>query len=176
MDDILSKGKEKPMAAPAKVDQARLLPIIGNIPTKSEALLHMFLQLPEREMAEFFSYGQDELKKLPAGRKGLRLYGVTGLKEGKIGGKEFHRVKKEFFFMVEGSMRMECEDVYGDKKEFIVDRSHGLYIPPFVMHTYTMLAPGSFLVVANTIFDRADKRTHDLYPMEVFRELQEHYL
>ncbi len=165
----------KPKNNPPSVAESKSIPIIGNIPTKSDALLHMLIQLPKKELSHFLTYDKDEIKKLPKGRKGLRIYSVSGLKKGKIGGREYHRLKKEFFFMVRGKLRIECEDVYGKKRSFIVDSTQGLYIPPFIAHTYKVLEEGNFIVVTNTIFDRSDKRTHDLYPLEAFLELQTHY-
>jgi hypothetical protein len=166
---------EKPKRNPPTVDAIKIVPTIGPIPTKSDALLTMLLQLPESFLKEFMSYDEDEISKLPSGRKGLRMYCVTGLKEGKVGGAEFHRNKREFFFMFKGKLRMDCEDAYGSKKSFELSPSQGLSLVPFVMHTYTVLEDGDFLVVANTLFDREDKRTYDTYPIDVFREMQQHY-
>jgi oxalate decarboxylase/phosphoglucose isomerase-like protein (cupin superfamily) len=132
----------------------------------------MLLQLPKERVDKFFTYDEDELAKLPPGRKGLRLYSVVGLKKDKVGGKEFHRCKKEFFFIIDGSMSMECEDLYGNKRTCHLSPKQGLFIPPFILHTYTMESDGSFIVVANTLFDREDKRTYDTYSLDTFRELQ----
>ena len=169
------EGSEKPARAPPTVDVLKSITTIGPISTKSDAILHMLLQLPEELLDEWMTYDDSEIAKLPPGRKGLRMYAVTGLKKGKVGGHEFHRNKKEFFFVLRGKLRMDCEDVHGNKRSFELTPNHGLALVPFVLHTYTVLEEGDFLVVANTLFDREDKRTYDTYSSDVFRELQKHF-
>lgn len=77
---------------------------------------------------------------------------------------------------MEGAATIELEDVYGKVKKFPLTPRNGLYIPPFILHTYWIDADNTrLLVVANTTFDANDERTKDTYPAAVFKELQKHY-
>jgi hypothetical protein len=45
---------------------------------------------------------------------------------------------------------------------------------PFILHAYEVLEEGSnLLIVANTLFNPNNSKTHDTYSIKEFRELQE---
>ena len=70
-------------------------------------------------------------------------------------------------------LKWECEDIYRNKTEFILTQENGIWMPPFILHTYEVLENNSGLfVVANTLFVPDDPRTHDTFSADKFRELQ----
>lgn len=118
-------------------------------------------------------HNREELNKIPEDIRGLRSYSVRGLPKDKIGGTEFHRIREELVFGLEGRVLWKCEDIYGGRREFELSSQKGVWVPPFVLHTYHTLEENSgLLVLANTLFNPDDPRTHDTYSREEFRKLQ----
>lgn len=144
--------------------------------SKSGGDLWRLCQFPITFVQEtFLNYDPEELKQISVDIRGLRVYQVKGFKKDKPAGFEFHRVRKELFFPLEGRLEMTCEDVYGGKKIMTLEPGIGCYIPNFLLHCFKCKTNGSFLVIANTLFDPNDKRTHDTYSIAKFRELQAKY-
>lgn len=145
--------------------------------TKSGGRLNVLFSTPLGEIQDrFFSYEKDELDSLPVDIRGLRIYTVSELPNGKIGGTEWHKIRREIVFCIRGSVQWLCEDVFGNKKVFILDAGKGIFMPPFILHIYAVTEEGSeLLVVANTLFVPNDPRTHDTYSTELFSELQREY-
>lgn len=160
------------------VEDIRVVETCGPWETKSGGQLEVLFALSLNEVwVKCFGYRDEELDRIPKDIRGLRAYIVRGLPEGGIGGKEFHRIREELVFVLAGSMLWVCEDLFGGRKEFILDPSVGIWMPPFIMHTCTVLEEDSvFLIVANTLFDPDDPRTHDTYSREAFRELQTEHM
>ena len=112
-----------------------------------------------------------------------RAYFHENMREGSTGGKEFHRIRKELFFVRKGQLELELEDVYRNKKQFTLKKKQGVIIPPFMLHTYKVKQNNSILDVrANTgfFFNHPDfKNTRicvpDTYPIKTFRELQKQF-
>ena len=72
-------------------------------------------------------------------------------------------------------MDARIEDVYGNIRMFKLDPKTGLYIPPFMQHSFGFPKDSSFMVVANTLFNPQDPTTHDTYSYAAFTRLQEQY-
>ncbi|KKU98046.1 MAG: hypothetical protein UY32_C0035G0003 [Candidatus Jorgensenbacteria bacterium GW2011_GWC1_48_8] len=126
--------------------------------------------------SSFFHYDSDELDRSSRQLPGLRKYTVRGIPTGRVGGTEFHRVRQEMVFGLEGRVRWQCEDLFGEKREWVITPDNGIWMPPFILHTYHALEPGSgLLVIANTRFDIADPKMRDSYPREEFQALQAEY-
>ena len=126
----------------------------------------------------FFLYDQAELNKLPADIRGARLYRVSDIPAGKIGGTEFHRVRQEFVGVTRGEVEWVCEDLNGGKKTFTLNPDLGLsiWMPAFMLHTYRVLSPGSEIsVFVNTLFPPDKPELHDTYSEQAFRALQAEY-
>jgi dTDP-4-dehydrorhamnose 3,5-epimerase-like enzyme len=142
--------------------------------TKSGGKLDVLLSLPLSDLrSRYFSYRSEELEKVPADIRGLRVYMVHDLPLGRIGGTEYHRVREEAVLALNGSVRWTCEDLSGGKSVVTLQLGAGIWMPPFMLHTYEVLEEGSaLLVVANTLFIPEDPRTHDTYSIEEFRVLQ----
>lgn len=106
--------------------------------------------------------------------RGFRIYFITGLAKGVVGGGEFHKVRQEMVFCLTGKVTWLCEDTTGTKKEFMLSpSSSGVWMPPGILHTYEVeKGKVSLLVLANTLFDPDDPRTHDTYPEAQFRKFQ----
>ncbi len=148
-------------------------PVLGPWTTKSGGALDVLCAFPMGDVQRYLTYDDAELARIPSDIRGLRLYHIRDLPIGRVGGTEFHRMRIEIAIGLTGVERWECEDLHGGIREFELTPVIGVRIPPFLLHTYTVLVGGSgHLVVANTLFDPDDPRTHDTYSLEAFRELQ----
>lgn len=157
------------------VDDVRFMPQRGPWETKSRGQLMVTLALPIPVLnTHFLFYDPEELASvLPFDIRGLRLYTVRGLPENSIGGTEFHRIREEMVFVLDGLVLWTCEDLAGNIRELLLDPTTGVWMPPYILHTYQALKPDSgLLVIANTLFDPEDPSTHDTYPADSFHQLQ----
>lgn len=157
------------------VDQIEVLEPRGPWTTKSGSKLWVISALPIEVAIDYFTYEQDELKKIPEGFdiRGLRHYSNDGMPKGNKGGGEFHRIRKEIIFGTAGETAWECEDLDGGKRNFTLAPNFGIKFNPFILHTYEVKEENSgILVVANTLFDPEDPRTQDTYSREAFITLQ----
>ena len=157
------------------IEEVVIFSSAGPWKTKSGGKLSVLFSLPyDKVMQSFLSYDQTELKKLPVDICGLRCYKVSGLKKGSVGGLEFHKVRKEPLFALQGSICLELADIYRQTKKITLTKnSVGVYIPPFITHTYKVLEDNTTLVgIANTLFFPDNKETHDTYSEKEFWEIQ----
>ncbi len=156
------------------VNEIKELKARGPWTTKSDGSLMVNFAFPSAEFQEkFFSYNDAELAKLPKDIRGFRMYNVSGLKKGSIGGGEFHRVRQEFVIMIEGETWWTFEDLSAKTRNVLLTPQKAIWLPPFVLHSYGVLSEtATFVVIANTLFDPQDPRTHDTYSRGDFRKLQ----
>lgn len=142
--------------------------------TKSKGLLSVLFSIPFDVLTEkFLKYDNKELSGIPEDIRGLRIYTVKDLNEGEVGGMEYHRIRQEIIFNLSGRTCWIFEDLFGKKREFNLYSGMGLWIPPFIMHTYkTMENKSGLLVLTNTLFNADKKETHDTYSLKSFKELQ----
>lgn len=141
--------------------------------TKSGGALDVLCALPLADVQQYLTYDDAELARVPSDLRGLRLYHVRDLPNRSIGGMEFHRVRVEIAIGLVGCERWEFEDLRGGTRIVDLTPTTGVRLPPFILHTYTVLAEGSgHLVITNTLFDPDDPRTHDTYSLDTFRKLQ----
>jgi hypothetical protein len=163
---------ELPQRLP-RVTDIETFPVRGPWRTKSDGYLDVLCALPLPAVQRYLTYDEGELRHVSADIRGLRLYRVRDLPLGRIGGTEFHRMRVEIAIGLTGAEQWECEDLDGATRRFVLTRVTGVRIPPFILHTYTVAEEGSgHLVIANTLFDPDDPRTHDTYSRATFRELQ----
>lgn len=142
---------------------------------KSGGALNVLFAIGFPQMQKFFTYRQDDLTSIPPGFeiRGLRSYTVRDIPKGRIGGTEFHRIRQEMVFCLDGTIRWECEDLLGEKKEIVLTSRLGIWMPPYILHTYHSLEDKNGLfVVCNTMFDPLNKTTHDTYSLEEFHGVQ----
>ncbi len=142
--------------------------------TKSGGTLTVPLALPIETLTKIFlHYSQKELREVPENIRGLRIYLVNDIPQGKTGGKEFHKIREEIVIVVQGSAKWTCEDITGDTKEFTLKMGQGIWNRPYIFHTYESLEDHTILaVVCNTLFNPDNPKTHDTYKEEEFRALQ----
>ncbi|MEN9852362.1 MAG: hypothetical protein RI996_305 [Candidatus Parcubacteria bacterium] len=143
----------------------------GPFHTKSDADLSVKIRLDTQKLSrDFFVYSEscrDDIK-------GLRLYVLDNLQKDKVGGYEFHKERQEIVSVGRGSVRWVFEDTQGAVREYIQTASESVHIPPFILHTYTVLEDDTqLLVLANTLFVPEDKTTHDTYGLEEFKQLMQ---
>jgi oxalate decarboxylase/phosphoglucose isomerase-like protein (cupin superfamily) len=145
--------------------------------TKSGGELGVFFGIPFNEINDvFFNYEVSELNNLQRDIRGLRAYEVRDIPKGNLGANEWHRIRNELVFALDGKIRWSCEDVYGDNIEFVLNKEMGIWTPPYILHTYEVLDnKGGILVIANTLFFPDDASSHDTYSLDAFRELQFQY-
>ena len=147
--------------------------------SKSGGILRVNFAVPLPEVTErFIAYEGNELTVVSTDIRGLRLYRVSDMPEGAKGGGEYHEVRQELVGVNRGRIAWVCEDLLGGKKVFKLDAKTGIsiWMPPFILHTYTVLESGSELwFFANTLSDPRDKASQDTYPKSAFRELQAEY-
>lgn len=148
----------------------------GPWPSRSGGSLSVLLALPHAEVTRLFDYDPQELARLGVDIRGLRVFVVSHAPPGGVAGTEFHRVRTELAFAVDGDVRWEFEDLYGGKREVLASPDSVLCIPPFIVHAVTFRDAASTLVfLANTLYVPEDPRTHDSYPTDVFRGLQRRF-
>ena len=161
------------MAYPS-VKNVRTLDGAGPWQTKSGGELDVLFKIPfELLLEEYFHYDAAETNKLHSDIRGLRAYTVSKLAQGSMGANEWHKVRSEMVFVVNGRARWDTEDVYGAKSTAILQRGTGIWLPSFIFHTYAALDNDTeILVIANTLFDPDDTSTHDTYSENLFKQLQ----
>lgn len=144
-------------------------------PTKSGGKLTVPVALPFGILRKrYFRYDRRELERASRGIRGLRIYLVRGLKKGKCGGGEFHRIREEIAVVLNGKVRWTFEDLSGARKVFTSTPTRGIWIPPFILHTYEAVEGGSgLLMVANTLYNVRDSKTHDTFSAAEFHKLQQ---
>ncbi len=159
---------------PPRVSTIKTFPAAGPWKSKSGGNLSVLCKLPIDVMNDcFFNYNPSDLAEVPGDLRGFRTYTVRGMPKGGVGGTEFHVIRQEIVLGLEGSCLWTCEDLYGEKREFVVNPSAGIWVPPYTMHTVNVLEENTgFLIIANTLFNPDDQLTHDSYPREVFEDLK----
>ncbi|MBS3124607.1 cupin domain-containing protein [Candidatus Woesearchaeota archaeon] len=164
-----------PMLPSGSVDEVITLSTNGPWKTKSGGDLSVLFSFDSYLFSNFFDYSRNELEKLPEDIRGLRSYRVSNIEKGKVGGLEFHRVRSEILYGLEGQVRLNCEDVYGGRRTLQINEKNGVLLPPFILHTYTAEQKSDLLVFCNTIFPPEKEQLHDTYSKDVFQELQKKY-
>lgn len=169
---------ERPDCVVPIVEDIQRIETRGPWDTKSGGRLDVIFAMSLATVQEkYLRYEDAEIKRVPKDIRGLRVYTVRDLPKGKIGGTEFQRIREEMIFVLEGSVLWTCEDLFGDQKNFVLNNCVGVWMPPFILHTYEALEEKSgLLVIANTLYDPDDSGTYDTYTTEEFRELQKEFL
>lgn len=146
--------------------------------TKSGGQLSIAFALPIGLVDNFFLYNDEELRRIPEDIRGLRKYSVENLPLGQVGGTEFHRIRKEIVMGICGQVEWECEDIYGEKRKFVLSDENGIWMPPFILHTYFVQKNKSGLtVLCNTLFPLpANEATNDTYSHKEFVDFQKDFL
>jgi hypothetical protein len=168
---------EKPTYAISTVNNTRVLRSKGPWPTKSNGQLNVLFSIGFTNLNEkFFHYEESELDKISPDIRGMRAYSVESLQNKAIGANEWHRIRNELVFVIKGSVKWTCEDVSGHRSDVILDHTSGIWVPPFILHTYEALEDDTQIqVIASTLFLPGDPTTHDTYSALDFTKLQKKY-
>jgi hypothetical protein len=149
---------------------------LGSWATKSGGSMNVLFGFDQTVLERMSNVDPHELELCPQLRLGIRTFHTSGLPVGSVGGKHFHRVKQEIIAMARGRALFVLEDVYCGRREITLDKTHrALYIPPFVMHTYTVLEPAEIIGVSNTLYDADNPATHDTYEDKSFNIMCDHF-
>lgn len=153
-----------------RVGQVKILKPRGDWRSKSGGRIKLLFSFSSKIRNQFFSYNNREAAKLLRDIRGFRSYVVKDLRCGGIGGKEFHRLRNELVFVIAGRVRWDLEDLHGRKKIVLLKELEGIWIPPFILHTYRVLKPNTILMsIAST---RYHSRASDTYPRSRFSKLR----
>jgi hypothetical protein len=159
---------------PPTIDDVREICTTGPWPTKAGGHLVVPFAWTPSEAAEFLACDPVELQRIPVDIRGMRMFAVSDVPRGGVGGREFHRIRKEIVVVTFGRVRLDCEDLFGARKQIALSPGRSAYLPPFILHSLTFDEPGSAVTcIANTIFVPDDPQTHDSYPAGGFREMQQ---
>jgi hypothetical protein len=159
---------------PPTVADVRELRTSGPWLSKSGGGLSVPIMLSHPDTQHFFDYDPAELERIGVDIRGLRVFFVRNAVACGVAGNQFHRVRTEIEFVVEGSVRWELEDLYGGTRELHASPERAICIPPFILHRATFAdAATTLATLTNTVYVRDDPRTHDTYPAETFRALRE---
>lgn len=156
------------------ISDIRRLEGTGPWKTKSGGDLNVLFGIPLKDILHsYFQYDHDELSKISTDIRGLRSYKVSSIKSGQIGANEWHRIRQELVFCLEGQFTWTCEDLVGHKQTYDLRPGIGYWVPPYILHSYCSEKDGGHLIiVANTLFDPDNPDTHDIYSIEEFKKLQ----
>lgn len=167
---------EKPSYNIPTLSDIRLLPITNkrHWPTKSNGYLNVLFSINFDDInKKFFHYENSELSKVSTDIRGLRSYRINGLQNKAFGANEWHKIRNELVFVIRGSVKWICEDIHGNCQKFILKKDMGIWVPPFILHTYEARQNDTeLLVIANTLFMPDDPSTHDSFSVDSFRKLQ----
>ena len=155
------------------VRDVRILKPMGPWKTKSNGQLFVLSALSFQELQNFLYYPEEELAKIASDIRGLRHYCIQNLPFHSVGGGEFHLIRQEIIFTLNGKLKWTLEDTAGEKININCQQNDGIWLKPKIIHQYEVLEESSsIMVLANTLFNPEDSRTHDTYGKEDFRCLQ----
>jgi hypothetical protein len=105
--------------------------------TKSGGELNVLFGLPFDQLKDqYFDYETAELLKIHEDVRGLRAYFVSKLPKDAIGANEWHRIRNELVFALNGPVEWTFEDFYAEKETIVLDENNGVWIPNFILHSY----------------------------------------
>jgi len=156
------------------VADVRVFEVGDTFRSKSGAELLVPVTLSAANVSTLLEYDERELDRIGVDIRGLRIYYLRGGSKGAVSGNQFHRIRTEIIFPIEGAVQLNCEDLDGATFEMRVTDKHAVLVPPMVMHTMTFESAYTVLcILTNTLFYADNPRTHDTYSEDEFRALQE---
>lgn len=159
---------------PARVSDVDVSTTIGPWHSKCHGDLLVPVMLPFEQARRFLEYDTEELARLETDIRGIRVFYLDHAEAGGMAGNQFHRLRTEIAFVVEGTVHWEFEDLYGGERKLVASQNLSVVIPPFVLHRATFGGDGGTLAtLANTIYIREDPRTHDTYSADQFRGMRQ---
>jgi len=159
------------MSSTPSIRDIQVVKTAGPWQSKSGGDLSVIFKLPRQDLENFMDYDNPAFDEVSEDIRGLRMYTVEDIPTGSVGGKEWHKIRTEFITCLGGAAVLECVDLNGDERKFVLDGRNGVIVPPRILHTYEALEDNtSLLVVANTLFIPEKPETHDTYPVESFEK------
>lgn len=167
----------RPFQSPPRVEDAVVYASnLGPWDTKSGGKMNIVFAFNEEILKNLSDVDQRELDLVPQLELGYRAFHSTGLAAGSIGGRHFHRIKQETIALPKGKVEFLLEDLYGGSRRVTLDKiNRSLFIPPFIMHTYTVIEEAELIGVSNTLYDADNPATHDTYETDTFDRLASYY-
>jgi dTDP-4-dehydrorhamnose 3,5-epimerase-like enzyme len=150
------------------IDDVQVIDSRGPWQSKSGGQLNVHFALPREALEAFLDYDNPEFSIVESRSghdiRGLRHYAVSDIPAGSIGGKEYHRARTEYVRAAAGSAIWQCVDIAGREREFQLDGTRGVIVPPYITHTYQALEDNTSLeVFCNTLFVPDEPLTHDTF-------------
>jgi mannose-6-phosphate isomerase-like protein (cupin superfamily) len=110
------------------------------------------LLLPQGELAQFYD-----------GEQGMRYMAFIALQPDSVRGQHYHKVKEEWFYLIQGQVILLVEDIASKLREAIPLRTGDLvFIPAGIAHALRPLEPGQGVEYSPTRYDRADVYRYSL--------------
>lgn len=142
--------------------------------SKSGGNLDVMCAMSRKALSRFLDFDNPDFETLPHDIRGLRLYTVSDIPAGAIGGAEWHKIRTELVTALSGRAILQCVDLQGAQRDFTLDGRVSVIIPPSILHTYQALEDNTRLqVVANTLFIPEEPSTHDTFSKETFLQLMQ---
>lgn len=152
------------------IEDIQTFTVTGPWSTKSGGDLNVLFAIPYNLLMKlFFNYDENELEQISSDIRGLRSYHISSLERDSVGANEWHKVRSEIITVTRGSIKLDCRDLRGNSTSLVVDSTVCTLVPPYIMHTYTVLEDNTEItVIANTLFNPAEPSTHDTYSLDTF--------
>jgi hypothetical protein len=104
---------------------------------------------------------QGELAQIHDSEEPLRYLAVIELRAGTVRGNHFHKVKREFIYLVSGGARLIVEDLASnDRADLPLGPAELVFIPPAVAHALQVTASGLAIEFSQARFDPTDTYRH----------------
>lgn len=90
-----------------------------------------------------------------------RYMAYVEFREGIVRGDHYHKVRREYFYLIAGHASLRLEEVSTGRKESVALNPGDLaFIEPGIAHTFLPLSPGHAIEFAVEAFDAADVYRH----------------
>ena len=104
-----------------------------------------------------------ELAQFHDGDEGARYIAYIELRAGAVRGNHYHKIKKEWTYVISGKLQLLLEDVATRERASLTMQGGDLaFIPPCVAHALRTLEPGGAVEFSQANFNAAD-----IYPFEL---------
>ena len=110
------------------------------------------LMLPQGELTQFYD-----------GDEGIRYIAQIELQAGSIRGNHYHKIKKEWVYMMSGEVTLIVEDLESEARESVQLNAGDLaFIQTGVIHALQVIKSGQAIEFSTARFDSADIYRHKL--------------
>lgn len=118
---------------------------------------------PDAPHLKRLDLARGELAQFHDGDEGARYIAYIELRAGAVRGNHYHKVKKEWTYVINGKLQLLLEDVATHEQASLAMQGGDLaFIPPGIAHALRTLEPGGAVEFSQARFNAAD-----IYPFEV---------